>query len=121
MGGSSIDFNVTIGDPLLDKKLMARARYVRQFQQFKSLGFVTTLQWLHRVDLDEFLDLFTWVSVSTVLSGREQYRAFFGVDKYHLMMRNLECLIDRIAERGSHFHLHIGIKPTDEPVHQVIA
>src|SRR3954463_1893667 len=42
LGGSVIDFNVTIGDPLLDPNLLERARYVKQFPQFKTLGFVTT-------------------------------------------------------------------------------
>ncbi|MDE3156919.1 MAG: radical SAM protein, partial [Acidobacteriota bacterium] len=54
MGGVEIDFNATIGDPLLDPKLLERARYVRRYPQFATLGFVTTLQWLHRFDLDEF-------------------------------------------------------------------
>src|SRR6266702_3783017 len=36
-GGKQIDFNVTIGDPLLDKQLLARARYVRRYPQFESL------------------------------------------------------------------------------------
>jgi hypothetical protein len=42
-GGTQIDFNTTIGDPLLDKSLLDRARYVGKFPQFTSLGFVTTL------------------------------------------------------------------------------
>ena len=47
-GGKELNFNATIGDPLLDKRLFSRARYVRRFPQFETLGFVTTLQWLHR-------------------------------------------------------------------------
>src|SRR5687767_9149119 len=78
MGGTDLDFNVTIGDPLLDPKLLDRAHYVKRYPQFAALGFVTTLQWLHRFDLDEFFAAgFTWLSISTTLSGREKYLEFF--------------------------------------------
>jgi MoaA/NifB/PqqE/SkfB family radical SAM enzyme len=80
-GGQYIDLTDIIGDPLLDKKLIERGKYVRQFPQFKSLGFVSTLQWLHKHDLDQFIRTFTWIGVSITLSGRESYKAFFGVNK----------------------------------------
>ncbi len=121
MGGTEMDFNVTIGDPLLDPHLLARARYVRQYPQIRDLGFITTLQWLHRFDLDEFFEArFTWLGVSTVLSGRDRYREFFRVDKYDQMLRNLLTLIQENNRRGRPLHLHIDIKPTDEPIAQVV-
>ena len=51
LGGTQMDINVTIGDPLLDPYLLERARYVRRYPKITGLGFVTTLQWLHRFDL----------------------------------------------------------------------
>jgi len=121
LGGTSIDFNVTIGDPLLDPLLLDRARYVKQFPQFKSLGFVTTLQWLHRYDLDEFFASgITWLSISTTLSGRQKYLEFFGVDKYEPMLSNLVTLIKENKKRGEPLELYIGIKPSDEPIEDVL-
>lgn len=122
LGGTEIDFNVTIGDPLLDPKLLERARYVRQFPQFTDLGFVTTLQWLHRFDLDEFFTAgFTWLSVSTTLSGPATYREFFGVDKYDQMLANLVHLLRENRARGGPIHVDIALKPTNEPLADVIA
>jgi len=44
---------------------------VRAYPQFQTLGFVTTLQWLHRWDLDDFFASgITWLPVSITLSGR---------------------------------------------------
>ena len=121
MGGTDIDFNVTIGDPLLDPKLLERARYVRQYPQFASLGFVTTLQWLHRWNLDEFFDSgITWLSVSITLSGREKYHAFFGVDLYDRTLNNLVTLIRENDKRGRPLGINIGLKPTDEPIEDVV-
>ncbi|HZS44960.1 MAG TPA: radical SAM protein [Blastocatellia bacterium] len=116
MGGKEIDFNVTIGDPLLDPYLLERARYVKRYPQFESLGFVTTLQWLHRFDLNEFFDCgFTWIAVSITLSGREKYLEFFGVDKYDAALENLITLITENKNRNNKFWIHVGLKPTDEP------
>ena len=116
LGGTSLDFNVTIGDPLLDPYLLERARYVRRYPQIAGLGFVTTLQWLHRFDLGEFFDAgFTWLCISTTLSGRETYRTFFRVDKYDEMLANLLALIAENTRRHHLLQLHIDIKPTDEP------
>lgn len=122
MGGRDIDFNVTIGDPLLDPHLLERARYVRGFPQFTNLGFVTTLQWLHRFDLDEFFDAgFTWISVSTTLSGRDKYLEFFGVDKYEPMLDNLTRLLRENRRRGGPLHIDVSIKPTNEPLSAIVA
>ena len=122
LGGTDIDFNVTIGDPLLDPRLLERARYVRQYPQFSRLGFVTTLQWLHRFDLDEFFASgITWLTVSTTLSGPETYRAFFQVDKYDQMLANLQALLRENARRGEPLQVGINIKPTDEPLERVLA
>jgi radical SAM protein with 4Fe4S-binding SPASM domain len=122
LGGTRMDFNVTIGDPLLDPYLLERARYVSRHPQVVELGFVTTLQWLHRFKLDEFFDAgFTWLSISTVLSGREQYRAFFGVDKYDQMLLNLKALLNENKARKHQISVHIDIKPTDEPLQRILS
>ena len=115
MGVHGIDFFVTIGDPLLDPQLLERVRYVKTFSQIRDMGFNTTLQWLHRFDLDKFFDCgFTWIHVSTTLSGRERYRDFFGVDKYDQMLANLVGLLRENARRGNPILVELGIKPTPE-------
>lgn len=121
MGGTDIDFNVTIGDPLLDPMLLERARYVRSFPQVRQLGFVTTLQWLHRWKMDEFFESgLDWLSISITLSGREKYKEFFGVDKYDRTLKNLLMLIEENKKRGEKITYGICIKPTDEPIEQII-
>lgn len=122
MGVSHYDFFVTIGDPLLDPQLLERARYVRSHAQIRDMGFNSTLQWLHLFDLDEFFACgFTWVHVSTTLSGSETYRNFFGVDKYDLMLQNLLMLLRENNRRGKPVIIEIGIKPTPEPREQIIS
>jgi radical SAM protein with 4Fe4S-binding SPASM domain len=121
MGVSHYDFFVTIGDPLLDPLLLERARYVRSFAQIRDMGFSSTLQWLHLFDMDQFFACgFTWVHVSTTLSGPETYHEFFGVDKYDLMLNNLLALLRENNLRGKPMVIEIGIKPTPEPRRQII-
>lgn len=119
--GEGLDFSATIGDPLLDKHLLTRARYVMHTKQFKSLGFVTTLQWLHRLDIDEFFDSgITWLAVSTALSGAETYKRFFGVDMYDQFLVNLKTLIEKNRKRGEPMDIRIAIKPVDLALDRVI-
>jgi radical SAM protein with 4Fe4S-binding SPASM domain len=121
MQGKIIDFNVIIGEPLLDPHLLERARYVRQFSQSESLGFVTNLQWLHKFDIDEFYAAgFNWLAISTVLSGREKYRAFFGVDRYEQVIKNILRLLEENKRRKNKILLVFSVKPTDEPISAVI-
>ena len=121
MGGTGMDFNVTIGDPLLDPYLLERARYVQRYPQITGLGFVTTLQWLHRFDLHDFFEAgFAWLAISTTLSGRERYREFFRVDKYDQMLTNLVALIEENKRRGNVLSINIAIKPTNEPIQRVL-
>ena len=121
MGVRHYDFFVTIGDPLLDPLLLERARYVRSFAQIRDMGFSSTLQWLHLFNLDEFFSCgFTWVHVSTTLSGANVYGEFFGVDKYDLMLQNLILLLRENNRRGKPMVIEIGIKPTPEPRQQII-
>ncbi len=121
MGGTEVDFNATIGDPLLDPQLLERARYVRRHPQFQQLGFVTTLQWLHRFDHNEFFEAgFTWIAVSTTLSGKQTYFDFFQVDKYDQMLDNLHNLLAENTRRSGSLNIEIAIKPTNEPLENVI-
>jgi len=116
LGGVVIDFNTVIGEPLLDPYLLERARYIKQFPQIRSLGFVTNLQWLHKLDMDDFFNSgINWLGISTALSGREKYLEFFGVDRYIQTLTNLIRLIEEKKRRGSNIFLGISIKPTSEP------
>ena len=113
-GGREIDFNATIGDPFWTRVCWrARGMYV-SILSLKS-GFVTTLQWLHKHDLEEFIRLFTWVGVSITLSGRESYRKFFGVDQYEKALSNLKILLRTVQAKQAKFFVGIGLKPTDKP------
>jgi radical SAM protein with 4Fe4S-binding SPASM domain len=116
LGSGAINFSVMIGDPLLDPQLLERARYVKSFPQVWDMGFTSTLQWLHRFDLNEFFNCgFTWITVSTTLSGPEQYRKFFGVDKYDQMLANLVALLEENNRRNRPILVILSIKPTPEP------
>jgi Iron-sulfur cluster-binding domain/Radical SAM superfamily len=121
LGVTEINFSMNIGDPLLDPHFLERARYVSQFPQIREIGFNTTLQWLHKLNLEEFFQCrFQWICVSTSLSGREKYREFFGVDKYDQMLANLIALLTENNRRGNPILVDIRIKPTNEPVQNML-
>ena len=109
MGGTEIDFNATIGEPTLDPHLIERARLLHKIPHIQNIGFVTTLQWLHKHPLDAFFDCgITWLAVSCTLSGREKYLEFFGVDCYEQMLDNLITLLEENRRRGGRDFFYCG-------------
>ncbi len=120
-GGHLLDFNSVIGDPLLDPHLLERLRYVRSNPKLTEIGFVTNAQWLHSFPLDAFFDSgITWLGLSLVLSGRDDYRAFFGVDRYETVLQNLERLIVENKRRHNPIKLCISLKPTAQPLSAIV-
>jgi len=122
MGGTRLTFDTVIGEPLLDPHLLDRARVVRRHPRITENGFVTTLQWLHHHDIEEFFRSgFTWLSISTVLTGPESYRAFFGVELYAPMLDNLIRLFEKNREAERPIRITVDLKPTGEPIQKIRA
>jgi len=117
MGGSNLDLNPCVGETLLDPCLMERLKYLKQFTQIKSLGFFTTLQWLHKFDLGEFLDSgITWLMISVMLLGREKYDDFFGVDLYQQTLENIVDLIKANNQRQNKIKISFSLKTGIDPL-----
>jgi len=112
MGGTNMNLNPCIGETLLDPYLMERLKYLKRFRQIQSLGFFTNLQWLHKLDLEEFLDSgITWLMISTMLLGKEKYADFFGIDNYGQTLKNIVDLIRANNKRQNKVKLNFSLKP----------
>ena len=121
MGGTELYFNTVIGDPLCDPYLLERARFVHQYPQIKSLGFVTNLQLFHKYNTDDFFDSgIHWLTISIVLSGKDKYREFFAVDVYEQTLSNLVALLKANTKYHRKIDIVIEIKPTNEKVAAII-
>lgn len=121
MEGRELTFNAVIGEPLLDPYLLSRIRYVTQFPQIQTLGFITNLQWLHTIDIDELLDSgITWLAISTVFSGREKFLEFFKVDRYEQTIKNIIALLKANNARNKRLVIKFSIKPTNEPLKDIM-
>jgi radical SAM protein with 4Fe4S-binding SPASM domain len=117
IGGSNLDFNPCIGETLLDPYLMERLKYLKQFPGIKSLGFFTNLQWLHKFNLEEFLDSgITWLMVSVMLLGREKYDDFFGVDRYPQTLENIVNLIKANNQHQNKIKISFSLKTGIDPL-----
>lgn len=82
----------------------------------KPVWFHTTLQHLHKFDMDEFFGSgIGWLFISTMLLGRERYKEFFGVDSYDQVLKNLIMLIEENEKRKEKIHLNFSLKTTGEP------
>jgi radical SAM protein with 4Fe4S-binding SPASM domain len=119
-GGGCIDFSVCIGEPLLDPYLLKRVRFVKSFDNLKGLGFVTTLQELNSYDLAEFIDAgIDWLNISSVFSGKQKYKEFFGTDNYEQTLDNIINLLEENKKRGNKINISFDIKPTEETISEI--
>ena len=122
MGGTRVNFNCLVGEPFLDPHLMERIAYVRSHSQVESLTFFSTLQWLHKWDVDAIVSSgITALFVSVVLSGRDKYREFFGVDHYEQVLSNIDLLVEAIRKNNNDMTLELSLKPTGERAEQIVS
>jgi radical SAM protein with 4Fe4S-binding SPASM domain len=121
MGGVALCFAPCIGEPLLDPFFLERAQFVKRFPQIKTLVLISTLQWLHKFDIDKILEIgFSEVIISIALSGKERYFEFFGVDNYEQAFKNLVNLIQENKKHQNKININIYIRPTQEPDEAVL-
>jgi len=87
----------------------------------KPVWFTTTLQHLHKFDMDEFFGSgIGWLVISSMFLGREKYKEFFGVDSYEQTLKNILMLIKENEKRKKKIHLNFSIKTTGEPDETVV-
>ena len=100
-GGGSVNFTPTVGDPLVDKKLLEKIKYASSFKNINTVFLYTNGILLHRFGYDEILDSgLTRLAISTFIGSREGYKKYYGKDKYDQVMRNIEQIAIRNRDKG---------------------
>ena len=89
-GGGTINFTPTVGDPLVDKKLVEKIRYARKFKNILGVFLYTNGLLLSRFDLKTLLSSgLTRLAISTFIGSREGYKKYYGKDKYDQIISEL--------------------------------
>ena len=107
IGGGSINFTPTVGDPLLDMDLIKKIRYAINKKNIDNIWFYTNLISLDKFDVDELLSSgLSMLRISTCIKDRKTYQEIYGVDQYNAVLRN----IVKVCERNEQLKRPVNIK-----------
>ncbi len=98
-GGKTISLNCTIGDPLLDKDIIKKIRFLREKSPKASIYLFTNLLFLDKYDINEFLTSgLNRLEISTTAFDSDSYRRVYGSIQYRRFLNNIACLLKRNTE-----------------------
>lgn len=112
-GGGILNFTPTVGDPLVDKKLIEKIEFAHGLAEIGGIFLYTNGILLNRFDTDRFLNSgLSRLAISTFIGSREGYKHYYGKDKYDQMLANIFDIAARNRELGSpvRITLHLRIE-----------
>jgi radical SAM protein with 4Fe4S-binding SPASM domain len=116
-GGGIVILSPIVGDPLIDKNLLRKIRYVRKWDQIKYVSFYTNMIGLNDFNkTDLLLSGIDEINISACIGSRDMYRRVFGVDKYDSVIHNIEGLLQENRRIGDRIKIIIhvrGEKPSE--------
>ena len=117
-GGRILNLTPIVGDPLLDNQLIDKIRFAKHLKTISYVSLFTNLIGSKGFDAEDILSSgLSEINVSTCIGDKEMYRRIFGVDKYDLVMQNLDNLLRANLRLGNRTKIMIhmkGDKPYDK-------
>ena len=79
LGGGTLNFTPTVGDPLVDKNLLSKIQYARQKKNIYSITSYTNGILLDKFGFDKILNSgISRLGISTYIGTSEGYKKFYG-------------------------------------------
>jgi radical SAM protein with 4Fe4S-binding SPASM domain len=111
IGGGDLGISCTVGDPLLDKKIVEKIQTARQYSEIKKIGITTNAIDLHRIGVENFLKSgLTDVTISTSGFNEERYKRVYRNNSYLQMKNNLLALLRKNQELATKVSIDIGLR-----------
>lgn len=110
-GGGSLNFTPTVGDPLVDKRLIDKIEFANSLPEINQIFLYTNGILLNRFDMDRFLKSgLTRLAISTFIGSREGYKHYYGKDKYDQVVINILSTAKRNQELGSPVRITLHLR-----------
>lgn len=101
MGGGDLRFEVTVGDPLVDKQFLRRVKEARRRKQITTIETITNGILLRRFGLEQVLTSgLTRMVVSLAAFDEQTYQAIYRNKKYRQVRENIYELLRLNQELG---------------------
>lgn len=106
IGGGPLNFTPTVGDPLVDKKLVDKIKYARNKKNIKSITSYTNGILLDKFGYKEVLNSgISRLAISTYIGSEEGYKKYYGKDQYSRVVNN----IIEISKLNQQLNYPVGI------------
>jgi len=118
-GGGELKFTPLVGDPLLDKSITEKIEYARRFKEITHIYTYTNAIGFQHIDIERFLNSgINEVQISTCIGDQDMYRRIFGVNKYHVVIDNIERLLTQNNSLGKKVTIGLSIRG-DKPYERI--
>jgi len=118
-GGGELKFTPLVGDPLLDKSLIEKIEYARRFKEITHIYTYTNAIGFQHFDIERFLNSgINEIQISTCIGNQEMYKRIFGVNKYHVVINNIEKLLTLNNSLGKKVTIGLSIRG-DKPYEKI--
>jgi len=114
-GGGSINFTPTVGDPLVDKRIVEKLEFVGSKPEISSVMLYTNAILLSRFDLKRILTSgLTRLAMSTYVGSREGYLHYYGKDKYDQVIGNMIAVASLNQKLGKPVRITLHLRADRE-------
>ena len=89
-GGGSLSLTPTVGDPLVDGKILQKISYARSVPGISSISLYTNAILLDKFGYEQVLRSgISRLAISTYMGSIEGYKRYYGKDEYTRVVRNI--------------------------------
>ncbi len=89
-GGGVLSLTPTVGDPLVDGKILEKIRYARSNQRISTIFLYTNAILLDKFGFENVLNSgISRLAISTYIGSSEGYKRYYGKDEYLRVVRNI--------------------------------
>jgi radical SAM protein with 4Fe4S-binding SPASM domain len=89
-GGGALSLTPTVGDPLVDGKILEKISYARSVPQISSIFLYTNAILLDKFGYEQVLHSgVSRLAISTYMGSSEGYKHYYGKDEYPRVVRNI--------------------------------
>jgi len=101
-GGGPLSLTPTVGDPLVDGKILEKISYARSMPQIGSIFLYTNAILLDKFGYEQVLRSgLSRLAISTYMGSSEGYKHYYGIDEYPRVVRNIIGILRTNKEIGT--------------------
>jgi MoaA/NifB/PqqE/SkfB family radical SAM enzyme len=120
LGGGRVGLTPTVGDPLVDRRIIERIRYARSKPEITEIAMFSNMISLGLVGAEALVESgINVLSVSTSGLDEAMYKRVYRSTRYRQVLANIKAFADANIAAGSPVHFTIEMR-SDRPLSEVV-